>query len=330
MSRPISYTSSATVSIISFSGMNNYVTTGTSYPPSNGIQSSANTASYAMFSATSTSSGYAYYSFGEISIPSNATINSVSCTVRARTSSTSSGTTAYQLMAGSTAKGSARNVTSTTVSAYTLTTGTWTADEINNGVSLRITLRRQSSQRAYSTRFYGATLTVNYTVNGVAYEITASSDYTGATVSPLSQEIMGGESASVIIYTNDINSIIVEDNNLDVTEDLQYVIPQGGSQEFTGIPVTYDSENSFYDSIYTGSTSDGLSPSTSTSRICAFVSQTAYAEAKLIYNFDCSSIPQNATITSVTCVAAAACYSNGQYFDTKTLQLYNGNTAKGS
>jgi len=50
----------------------------------------------------------------------------------------------------------------------------------------------------------------------------------------------------------------------------------------------------------------------------------------LTYNFDCSSIPQNATITGVSCVAAAACYSNGQYFDTRTVQLYSGSTAKGT
>jgi hypothetical protein len=32
----------------------------------------------------------------------------------------------------------------------------------------------------------------------------------------------------------------------------------------------------------------------------------------------------------VSCIAAASCYSSGQYFDTKTVQLYSGTVAKGS
>lgn len=49
------------------------------------------------------------------------------------------------------------------------------------------------------------------------------------------------------------------------------------------------------------------------------------------WKFDCSSIPQNATITSVTCTAK--CYiSNTQSsrISARTVQLYSGSTAKGS
>lgn len=337
MSRVITYTSAVTFNPTSAVGATNISSQNTSYPWSRGYNSVSNTSNYARIQLNSTNTStdcYIYYTFSISNIPEDATINSVSCSARISRNSRVSNST-IQLYNRTTAKGSSTTFTSTSTTGTSVTptnissTGSWSVNELNN-IRLRISGRRSSTNNTGYIYFWGCDLTINYTVNGVGYEITASSDYTGATVSPLSQEIMSGESASVIIYTNDINSIIVEDNNIDVTEDLQYVIPQEGSQEFTGIPITYDSENSFYDSIYTGSTSDGLAPSTSTSRICAFVSQTAYAEAKLIYNFDCSSIPQNATITSVTCVAAAACYSNGQYFDTKTLQLYNGNTAKGS
>lgn len=329
MSRPISYNSAVTVNIASFSGMTGSVSSGTSYPPSNGINSSANTTNYATFSGTSnSSSGYVYYKFAALSIPADATINSVSCVAVGRVNSTSRCYGAFQLMAGSTAKGSSTSFNTTTVSACTLTPGTWTLSELQN-IALRITVRRASTQ-AGSARFYGATLTVNYSVNGTAYEIIAESTYTGATVSPATQEVMNGESATVAIFPDDINNIVVEDNEADVTDQLQYVVPQPGTQTFTGIPTSYDAANSVYDSIYEGSTSDGLAPNTSTSRICVFVAQTANAEGKLTYGFDCSSIPSNATITSVSCVAAAACYSSGQYFNTRTLQLYNGNTAKGT
>lgn len=331
MSRPISITSSATVNIASYSGNTSYVTTGTTYPPSNGINSSANTSNYAAISATSTSSGFAYYSFASIDIPSIATINSVSCTVRTRASATSSGTSSFQLFAGSTGKGSQTTVTSTTVTTYNLASGTsWTAQEINNGISLRIGVRRASAQRAYSNRFYGATLTVNYSVNGMAYEVIAESTYTGATVSPATQEVMSGESATVAIFPDDINNIVVEDNGSDVTNQLQYVTPTPGTQTFTSIPTSYDAADSTYDGIYTGTTESGLSDQDSNDRICVYANTAANSISKLTYNFDCSSIPANATITSVSCIAAASCYSNGQYFDTRVIQLYNGSVAKGN
>ena len=41
-------------------------------------------------------------------------------------------------------------------------------------------------------------------------------------------------------------------------------------------------------------------------------------------------LPQNATITSVSCVAAGSTYSGSTYFTTRVFQLYNGNTAKGT
>ena len=293
MSRPISYNSAVTVNIASFSGITSNVSTGTSYPPSNGLNSSANTSNYAIFSATSNNSGFAYYLFS-VTVPANATINSVTCTARGRTSASSSGTSSFQLFAGSTAKGNQTTFTTTATSAMNLTTGSWTAEEINSGVALRIGTRKASSSTSrYSTRFFGATLTVNYSVNSTAYEIIAESTYTGATVSPATQEAMSGESATVAIYPDDINSIVVEDNGTDVTDQLQYVTPTPGTQTFTGIPTSYDAANSVYDSIYTGTTADGLAPNTSTSRICVYVTQTANAEGKLTYNFDCSSIPSS-------------------------------------
>ena len=262
MSRPISYNSAVTVNIASFSGITSNVSTGTSYPPSNGLNSSANTSNYAIFSATSNNSGFAYYLFS-VTVPANATINSVTCTARGRTSASSSGTSSFQLFAGSTAKGNQTTFTTTATSAMNLTTGSWTAEEINSGVALRIGTRKASSSTSrYSTRFFGATLTVNYSVNSTAYEIIAESTYTGATVSPATQEAMSGESATVAIYPDDINSIVVEDNGTDVTDQLQYVTPTPGTQTFTGIPTSYDAANSVYDSIYTGTTADGLAPNT--------------------------------------------------------------------
>ena len=336
MSRPISYTSAVTFYPAGTTGVSN-ITGSTQYPYSNGYNGTGNTSNYArlQLNASSTSTDcYIYYTFSISNIPEDATINSVSCSARISRNSRVSNSN-IQLYNGTTAKGSSTTFTSTNTNGASVTitnissTGSWSVNELNN-IRLRISGRRSNTNYSSYIYFWGCDLTINYTVNGVAYEITASSNYTGATVSPLSQEVMGGEAASVKIYTDDINSIVVEDNTIDVTENLQYVVPQGGNFSFTGIPSSYDSENSTYEGIYTGTTDSGLSNQDSNDRICVYAHSEAYSISKLVYNFDCSSIPQNATITSVSCVAAAACYSNGQYFDTKILQLYNGNTAKGT
>ena len=173
---------------------------------------------------------------------------------------------------------------------------------------------------------------MTYSIQGTEYEIisTLSTDDVDS-ISPAGQTyVIGGNSYELNIYTDSLDDINVLDNDVDVTNQLVLTHSTGESSTDTFIPTSYDSSNSSYDSIYEGSPTNGLTAHTDSNRICAYVTQTAYAEAKLTYNFDCSSIPQNATITSVTCIASAACYSNGQYFNTRTLQLYSGSTAKGS
>lgn len=329
MSRVVNINSAATVNIASFSGITSNASTGSTYPPTNGINSSANTSSYAIFSATSTSSGYAYYLFNSISVPSNATITSVSCVARGRTSASNTGTSSFQLFAGSTAKGSQTTFTTTTVSAFTLTTGSWTAQEINNGVALRIGTRRANNNNAYSTRFYGATLTVNYTLQTTAYTIASTSNTDSATTSPATQEVYGGESATVYIYTNDLNTIKVEDGSTDVTNQLALVHDTGGTYSLSGAPVSYDSVNSSVAGIAsTSAATNGCTPATSTTRASFSSNTVAYGETNIYYNFDCSSIPRNAVINSVSCDAKVV-ISSGM-FDTRIIQLCVGTTKKGS
>ena len=324
MSRVINIQTAITVNPSVYSGgTNTYVTGGTS-----GCSSTSNTSTSRRATIRlRTNSQFVSYTFDLSDIPSTATIDSVACSARAQLSSNSR-QGRLQLYAGTTAKGSQTTINSTTSTVYNLSTGTWNRNELNN-LSLRITNATGSTNSNYYIYFYGADLTVNYSLNGVEYEVTASSEYDGASATPLSQFIFQGDDAVVVIETDTLDNIVVEDNGTDVTEQLQYIIPSTTNM-FTGIPVSYDATESTYDSIYTGSTDSGLSDHNSNDRICCYVEQTAYAEAKLTYNFDCSSIPQAATITSVSCIAAASCYSNGQYFDTKTIQLYSGSVAKGT
>ena len=330
MSRPISITSASTTVLGTYTLVSgSFNGQGASYFSGlvgKGVNGSKTTSNY--YSNGSGNIVIFTYNLSFSDIPQAATITSLTCQVNGHAESTSNNNEymCVQLYCNDAAISDETNFKSLGTSN---TTTTLTATTLPTMANLS-TLKLRCRLGYYGGAINGATATLEYSVNGTAYTVTAESTYTGATVSPATQEVMNGESAVVQIYPDDLNSIIVEDNGTDVTDQLQYVIPTPGTQTFTGIPTSYDATNSVYDSIYEGTTDDGLAPNTSTSRICVYVAQTANAEGKLTYNFDCSSIPSNATITSVSCVAAAACHSNGQYFDTKTVQLYNGNTAKGT
>ena len=111
-----------------------------------------------------------FYDFNCSSIPVNATITSVECSVKCNHTSTWSSdvftATSIQLYNGaSTAKGSSTTFTATATS-HSLTTGEWTRAELNN-IKLRISGTRgiKNMTNTYYIRVYGATLTVNYTYN---------------------------------------------------------------------------------------------------------------------------------------------------------------------
>lgn len=116
------------------------------------------------------STGWINYEFDFSDIPNDATINSVSVAVygaREDSSIDTSHVARFQCYSGSTAKGTIQNFTSTSNSKVTVTdVGTWTATELHNA-QLRFELGY------YGGRMLGITWTVNYTVSGYVYVITA-------------------------------------------------------------------------------------------------------------------------------------------------------------
>ena len=88
----------------------------------NGLNPSTNTSDYARFRMRSTSY-HIYYDFSVSGIPNDATIESVTCSVRGYVTN-SSYYPSVQLYSGTTAKGSASNFTSTSSTVINLTTGT--------------------------------------------------------------------------------------------------------------------------------------------------------------------------------------------------------------
>ena len=208
-SHPVSYDSG--YSAYSVSGLDNALTDSSS-------------TSYATINLTRNSNAETiiFYNFS-FNIPNGATINSVTAKAKCYISTTNSNriaTRQIRLYSGSTAMGSAHTVSNST-SEFTMTAGTWTAEQLNNA-KIRLYAKRGTSNTTtnYYYRFYGATMTVSYTYQTTIYEVTASSNVSGVTIVPSSQEQAQGGNATVTLSTN--SNIKLLDNNTDVTSSIEY------------------------------------------------------------------------------------------------------------
>ena len=128
----------------------------------------ANNTTYAQISLTTGGDAktWVYWPFDLSAIPSNATIDSVSCSAKATVSTTNSSYIQFrtiQLFSGTTRKGSATALTKSGT-AHNLDCGTWTRAELQD-CRLRTYARRGSSGASTQRYlyFYGADLTVTYT-----------------------------------------------------------------------------------------------------------------------------------------------------------------------
>ena len=284
-------------------------------------------------------------------LPSNANITRVYCEVNghAESNSNSSEYMCAQLISGSTALSDELNFkdVGTSNSTQTVTANvTPTISQLEN-------LKVQCRLGYYGGAINGATVYLEYEVEGVyytysttissdmtisviignvtTYTINASSEVSRVTVTPATQSQVEGGTAAVRFDTNTLNNIIVKDNNIDVTSQLVSHTDSSSSETKTYIPSSFDSTNSSYDSVYSTNTPEnGLTSHTSTTRCCVYANTANGSESYLYYNFDCSDIPSNAIITSVSCQVGASCYSSGSYFSTHTLQLCTGTTEKGT
>lgn len=337
MSRPVNINETLTFNPAAYDS--GTFTTNTSYPTSNGLTNTSST-SYARFTV-STTRQYCIYSFNVTGIPSNATITSVSCSVKAYVTSTSTNVTTktVQLYSGTTAMGSAYTLP-TSNSTFTITNpGTWTLAQLANA-KIRFTGQRSGTSNSYYIRFYGANLSVTYSIQGTEYEIisTLATDAVDS-IDPAGQTyVMEGNDYELTINAADIKDFKVEDNGVDVTSSLIRHNSQAGSYTFTGIPTSFDSTNSVYDTtggdsgngIYsTNYIANGLTDHNSSTRCALYSVQGSRSTSYMYYNFDCSSIPANATITSVSCQFKGGSQGSS-YYSSYTAQLTTGTTLKGS
>lgn len=170
----------------------------------------------------SSSKAYIYYSFDFDSIPDNATIDSVECTVKGHAENTSRSTCNVQLYVGtSTAKGSSSKFTSTSAQTLTLTTGSWTVAEVKD-------MRLRFEIGYYGGLINGATVEVTYSWNSTKWHITVSNS-TSVAVTTSDAEVYDGEDATITAAS--LDGIKVTDNGTDVTDKFTEV--QDTAQTYT-------------------------------------------------------------------------------------------------
>lgn len=329
MSKPININETLTFNPTSNTGTTS-LTASSSYPASNGYTDASST-SYARFSVSRNQTGYTYYVFPVSGIPSNATITDVSCTARLYINSTTNVTnTKIQLYTGTTAKGDSNTFASTsTTNTVTIDGGSWTISELANA---RVRIEGYGSGSNNSSRyiyFFGATLTIQYSISGTAYTITATSSIDGITATPATQDVMSGGDAELIVIEgiSDISEIKVLDNNVDVTDQLvRKEYSTGGTIE--RYPASYMTSGSISGTRYQGTIGKSVdNPSSQTGNDYATSSGST---ANINYAFDFSDIPSNATITDMTVTVRGHLESTSQSNEVAQLQLYSGSTAKGS
>lgn len=297
----------------------------------NGYNESSNT-TYATINLTTGSGAttYIYFTFNFSGIPEGATINSVSCTAKAYINTTNSSritTRQMQLYSGTTAKGSATTVSNSTTAA-TMSAGSWTRNELQNARIRLYGVRGTSNTTStYYFRFYGATFTVEYSINGTAYTINATSNVSGVTVSPSTQELLKGEDGIITINADSLDDVTVLDNDIDVTSELiRKTMPTGGT--VTAVPASYTTSGSISGTRYQSTVGHGVdNPSTQTGNdYCSSSS----SSATIYYKFNFDDIPDNATITSMTVQAYGHLESTNNSSEIARLNTYYGTTAKGT
>ena len=327
MSRPISISDSVSIHPTGINSSHSYASIS---GESQGYTDSSST-NYATINLTTGSGAetYIYYTFDFSSIPSAATIDSITCQAKCYISTTNSNritSRQIQLYTGTTAKGSAYTVSNST-SAFTITPGSWTREELDDA-RIRIYAQRGTSNTGttYYFRFYGATITVNYSVNGTAYTIGATSNVSGVTVEPSTQELMGGEDATISIYASSLDNIAVTDNDVDVTNELeQHVMPTGGSAttvlgSYSLVSGSFNGSGATY---FSGLVGAGIDHTKTTSNYYSGGSGTI---AVFTYELNFADIPSNATITELYCQVNGHAESTSNSSEYMCAQLVSGST----
>ena len=196
-----------------------YASISSSYPITNAYADSSST-TYAQINwkTGSNAETYVYLKFDFSSIPSNATIKTVTAKAKGYVNTTNSSrvtTRQMQLATGTTLKGSALTLSNSTSEQTFSNVGTWTrAELLNAGIRYYVKRGTSNTSSSYNIRAYGATMTVTYEWQETTYTITVNNS-TSATVIADPSEVAQGETS--VIKSDAISGITITDNGTDVT-----------------------------------------------------------------------------------------------------------------
>ena len=291
-----------------------------------GKDTNSTTSSRPTISNTSTMTRNPYLVFN-CSVPSGATVTAISAQIKMRAYS-SSYTAKAQLYNGTSSISNAYSTTSTSTSNI----GTITATSIPNSFNdLRIYVGNSSTQSNRRPYVYGAHITITYTVDNVTITTTLSGSGTidpdGETSVPKNSEF------TLYIYPESSSSpVTATKDGVDITSSLVERHASGGtySEAPNDSSSTGLSSGSNYVSAAVGHTAEN--PSSAGGNWYSGQS-TKLDGGYARYDFDLSSIPENATITSVSCVVRGQAedsthnYSSGGRYC--HWQLMCGSTEKG-
>lgn len=309
---------------------------------------------------TGTTSYYIYVrGFNFNDIPANVTINSFSIKIKARESGISTNANYSPKLCNDTNQlTSTCNAIGTTASVYTFSGYDLDFDELKNygdNFGIRINCRRNNRNTTGYMYIYGAEIEIDYTPN-ITYNIISTNNSDNIdSISPEGlTEVEENGSYTLNIYGDSIDNIKILDNEIDVTSSLVEVEITNTGDTINAVPLSnYDTEFSasgaaFYASgsnpgpanaiTAIGYTAESPNPDTPTGTgVGNYVyvkdsSGNGTATGSIVFNFDFSSIPQNAIIDSVS-VKAYGCQeqdSSNSDTDVCKIGVYSGNILKGT
>ena len=309
----------------------------------NNMYTNTDSTTYGTCSTTSSSTRYLYLrGFNLNSLPAGAEVTSFQIKIKASQSglTTSTNYRPYLVNSTTTLTGTFSAITSSTATVLTCTgvSASWdTLASYGNNFGIRLTVRSASNNTTGTLNVYGAEVLVEYEIPNY-YSVTATSAVNEVTVSPGSQSIHEGNDATITINTEDLSDYVVTDNDVDVTSNCVRHLVEASAQTSTFIPSSFDSTNSVYNTtagdngngVYsTNYINNGLTDHTSSTRCALYTVQGSGSQSYMYYNFDCSSIPANVTINSVSCQLKAGTQGSS-YYSSYVAQLSTGTTLKGN
>ena len=192
----------------------------------------------------------------------------------------------------------------------------------DNGTNVTNSLVQNATGYTYTI----SNIAANHTIvveEGTYYNVTTTSSFAGASATANPTKVYAGQSSVVNFTFDHLYEFVAKDNGTVIS--VPEPVP-ATTVEY--VPSSYNSSASNHGAVYNNSTGNGLTPASSTTYSQVSSNTAANSESLLVYNFDCSAIPQDAVIDSISCSAKGSASTN--YFTTRTFQLYAGDTAKGS